>query len=245
MSKRKDVTGEKFGRLTASCGCLLKEKYKENFIDISGKIFGKWMVTSEYKRENGLTYWKCICSCENKTISWVLGSGLRQGKSKSCGCGIVDSNKNRSIHNLSKTRIYRIYQSMLQRCYNDKNPVYKHYGQRGIIVCDEWLGETGFENFYMWAINNGYSDNLTIDRIDVNGNYTLENCRWITHAEQQNNRRNNLYVEIDGVIKTAQQWEREYNLTRGTISRRLKRGVSGKELLKPVKIKMAKNNLAL
>lgn len=90
------------------------------------------------------------------------------------------------------TRIYNIWHSMKSRCYYEKDKCYKSYGGRGIIVCEEWSNkDTGFVNFFNWSVRNGYSDNLTIDRINVNGNYEPSNCRWITMVEQQSNKRNN------------------------------------------------------
>lgn len=92
------------------------------------------------------------------------------------------------INGLSKTRLFRIFQGMKTRCYNPNGKIYKYYGARGIRICDKWLDD--FKTFYYWAINNGYTDNLTIDRIDVNGNYCPSNCRWITLSEQQTNKTN-------------------------------------------------------
>jgi hypothetical protein len=98
-------------------------------------------------------------------------------------------------HNKSHTRLYKTHRGMLERCCNINSPKYSNYGERGIIVCDEWLGEYGFVNFYNWAINNGYTDELTIDRINVNGNYCPENCRWATWEEQAVNRSNTRYFK--------------------------------------------------
>lgn len=119
-------------------------------------------------------------------------------------------------------RIVSIYNGMKQRCYNKKVREYKNYGARGIKMCEEWNNkETGLNNFYNWAINNGYKDNLSIDRIDVNGNYDPQNCRWATLKEQANNRRNNTYIEFNGKKYTISELAEEYNINVCTLSQRL------------------------
>lgn len=149
-------------------------------------------------------------------------------------------------HGLSRTRIYGVYRDMYNRCYNPKDISYSHYGGRGIIICDEWLGDDGFLNFREWAYNNGYDENAkrgkcTIDRKDSNGNYCPENCRWSDSSVQSNNKRNNLYYTIDGVTKTLSEWCREYgNLCVQSVYGRLKRGMDIKTALtKPMKKKVS------
>lgn len=122
-----------------------------------------------------------------------------------------------------KTKLYRKWQSMLNRCRNSNEKQYKYYGERGIRVCDEWKN---YANFYKWAIDSGYKENLTIDRIDVNGNYEPSNCRWATKKEQALNRRTNHYLEFNGKIKTLKEWQDEYGINRTTFRNRLKRGWS-------------------
>lgn len=136
-------------------------------------------------------------------------------------------------HGLSNTRIFHIYNMMIQRCYNPKNIRYTVYGGKGIHVCDEWKKD--IHNFVDWALSHGYKDDLTIDRIDSNGNYEPSNCRWATQKEQQNNRSNNVLIEIDGQIKTIPQWAEISNLNRSTIRQRYNSGIRGNDLLKPLK----------
>lgn len=126
-------------------------------------------------------------------------------------------------HGLSKTRLYRIWCCMKNRCYNKNNVGYHNYGGRGIRVCDEWLGENGFQNFYVWAIANGYTDELTLDRIDVNSDYSPCNCRWATAKEQLNNTRCNVTVEYNGETKTLKQWADEYGINYVTLHARYRR----------------------
>ena len=130
-------------------------------------------------------------------------------------------------------RLRRIWWGMKTRCYNKNDKHYKNYGARGISISDEWLI---FENFKDWSLNNGYDNNLTIDRINVNGNYCPENCRWVTTLVQGNNRRNNRYFEYDGKINTTTELARNNNMSYSTLFNRLKKGLSIEEAInKPVK----------
>jgi hypothetical protein len=123
---------------------------------------------------------------------------------------------------------------MKARCYNPNYFEKRYYGERGIEICEEWLNS--FDAFRKWSLENGYADNLTIDRIDVNKGYSPDNCRWITQKEQNRNKRNNIYIEHDGEIKTLVDWCAELNLKYGTIEMRIKRGWDkGKALVTPVK----------
>lgn len=142
---------------------------------IIGKQFGRLNVLNEHRiRENSrTTQWLCLCSCGKKT--WVDRPKLLSGHTESCGCEI------RTLNGLSSHPLYKVWWSMKTRCYKpsyDKS--YKNYGGRGIEICDEWLD---FMAFYEWSTNNGYEESLTIDRIDEDGDYSPDNCQWITLSE--------------------------------------------------------------
>lgn len=125
-------------------------------------------------------------------------------------------------HGYTGTRIYQAYLNMKARCYYKKGREYNNYGGRGITVCEEWLGNHGAENFINWAYMNGYNDNLTLDRIDVNKGYSPNNCRWITNQEQQNNRRNNHYITYKGRTQTLKQWSEEIGISSKSLEKRLR-----------------------
>ena len=150
----------------------------------------------------------------------------------------------RYTHGLSKTRLYSILRNMKQRCYNPNNPRYNVYGAIGIKVCDEWLND--FKSFYDWAMSNGYRDDLTIERIDVNGNYCPDNCCWITNKEQQFNKHVNHFIEFNGKRQTITEWGNELNIDPNTIGTRLSRGWSiERTLTTPVIPKKVRDDLTL
>lgn len=208
MTRLIDLTGEKFGRLTVIC----KAERPSHIITKS-------------------TYWLCKCDCGNETV--VLASSLKGGKSKSCGCYNLEKIKQRNTkHGLRNTVLYNSWRAMKERCYNKNFKQYKDYGGRGISVCGEWLNkENGFTNFYNWAIANNYKDGLSIDRIDVNGNYDPSNCRWATRKEQNNNARRNHLIEYNGETHTVAEWAEIKNLTKAALYHRLQRGWSIKKAL--------------
>lgn len=187
---------------------LISDKRNYNFIDLTGQKFNKLLVLEYVYTKNGQIYWKCKCDCGN--IKNIAGSHLRTGHTKSCGCLKKEIIKKRTEqqtkHGLRHTRIYETWVNMKTRCLNKNNKNYSNYGARGIKVCNEWKDD--FMTFYNWAMKNGYTDDLTIDRIDVNGNYEPNNCRWVTMEKQNNNRRNNHVVLYKGESKTLEEWSK-------------------------------------
>lgn len=193
---------------SSSCGC---KKYTEKYgKDIIGVKFGRATTLRQF-RENGYTKIECICDCGNKFIT--NRPSLVCGNTNSCGCLQKEMLLKSSItHGMSGTRIHGIWNDMKSRCNLTTNQNYHRYGGRGIKVCSEWSGLNGFENFYEWSINNGYRDIFSIDRIDNNGAYSPDNCRWSDMITQCNNRRNSKFLEYKGQTKTLSQWVRELNL---------------------------------
>lgn len=192
------------------------------------KRFGRLTVLEECdKRKHGKKVYKCICDCGNYTN--VLGTSLRAGTTKSCGCLAIENTIKRSTkHGRSHTRLYKIHNNMKDRCCNCNSKDYPLYGGRGIKVCEEWLD---FQGFYKWAMNNKYNDTLTIDRIDVNGNYEPSNCRWVNMKTQQNNKRNNVYLTHNNKTQTMSQWADELGISVHTIHTRHRKGWSDKDCL--------------
>ena len=200
-------------------------------IDLTGQRFGRLVVVEMAERKKGKTYWRCRCDCGE--IKDVRGACLRKGRAKSCGCSLY-GNTHSLKHGYFGSRLYNIWCGIVQRCTNPKQANYKLYGGRGIKVCEEWRKD--FKAFHDWAVANGYTDDLTIDRIDVNGNYCPENCRWATKKEQSNNTRTNRLITYKDETHTLQEWADFLGASKGAIYRRLKRGWSvEKALTTPIK----------
>ena len=181
-------------------------------IDMTGKRFGKLVVTGYSHTINKRVYWNCICDCGNTCA--IHGTKLRNGHTKSCGCIKKEACRKRKINKPHYKKIYQVWSNMKNRCKNPNNCKYKYYGEKGISICDEWKD---FGVFYEWCINSGYSENLTIDRIDSGGNYEPSNCRWITLEDQQRNKCSNVYISCNGETKTITDWSRTLGVTRHSI----------------------------
>lgn len=189
-------------------------------IDLTGETYGKLLAIEKATNKNGRTAWKCQCECGNTTIA--TSNDLRSGKVTSCGCRKREGLH--KTHGKTGTRLFRIWSNMRTRCTNKNVKAYKDYGGRGITVCDEWQNE--FQAFYDWAMANGYSDELTIDRIEVNGNYEPSNCRWITMKEQLNNKTDNCYITLNDETHTLAEWSKITGINRATLKSRLDAGIA-------------------
>ena len=203
---------------TTSCGCLQRETN-----DITGRKFGRLVVLGlDHVTDSGRTYWLCECDCVDRTRVVVRRDGLVSGTTLSCGCLHREELTERlTKHGMSRSRLYKIWQGMRDRCENKNNPRYDDYGGRYIDVCPEW-GD--FENFRDWAMSNGYSDDLSIDRENNNLGYSPENCRWADRITQQSNMRNNHYVTYADETKTLAEWSRCLNVRYSTLWYRINRG---------------------
>lgn len=191
-------------------------------IDLTGQKFGRLTVIKRFNNKNNRhTQWICKCECGNECI--VNADNLKKGHTQSCGClsreQAVITN---TIHGLSKTKIHKVWDTMIQRTTNPNNSSYKKYGGRGIRVCEEW--RNNFKTFYDWAISNGYKEGLSIDRIDVNGNYEPSNCRWANQKEQARNRRNNRLITYNNETHCIAEWAEITKLSISRIAGRLQRG---------------------
>lgn len=211
-------------------------------LDLTGQQFERLTVIEEAGRNNRKeVLWKCKCACGNFTE--VTTYRLRKGETKSCGCLNIDTDKRKTsetgkankTHGMSNTRIYKTYRAMKERCLLPSSKKYKDYGGRGIKLCDEW---NTFEAFLKWSNANDYDETLTLDRIDVNGNYEPSNCRWANMKVQSNNKRNNRYITYNNETKTLSEWAEHFGIKRVTLASRLDRqGLSFEEAItKEVKI---------
>ena len=169
---------------------------------------------AEYAKEHSIRECAEKYGCSYGTMS----SYIHRHKINHCEGRPKGVNNPLYKHGHSNTRLHKIWQNMRNRCHNSNTPDYKYYGGRGIKICDDWNDFTVFE---LWAINNGYSEVLTLDRIDVNGNYCLDNCRWITRKEQSNNKRNLRMIEYKGETRTLTQWSEMLNIPIATLYRYL------------------------
>lgn len=189
-----------------------------------GKRFGLLVVLRRgTKDKHG--HWSYVCQCDCGNIAEVQYSNLSRGSTTSCGCVrkkvAAEKAAKMKTHGCEPKRLYRIWRGMLSRCYTTSCTEYHNYGARGITVCDAW--RFSFEPFRDWAFANGYSETLTIDRIDNNGAYTPENCRWVSMLVQSNNSRKNRLVSHNGEVHTMAEWSRILGVSYDTIRYKVKK----------------------
>lgn len=187
--------------------------------DLTGQRFGRLTVLGIHDTNTRKTFWVCQCDCGG--IKIARSDLLLRGSIRSCGCMKKEQDKKNLINpsmiksaeagfKRGNTRLYVIWQQMRNRCNDRHNARYDRYGGRGIKVCDEW--DNDYLTFHNWAIENGYSENLTIDRIDNDGNYCPENCRWATRTEQARNKSTNIKITIGNATKTMIEWCEIFNV---------------------------------
>lgn len=186
---------------------------KSVIIDLTGMTYDSWYVVDRADNIKKRVMWNCICKCGQEKV--IQGTSLKNGVSKSCGC----KPRIKRTHGLSDTNIYRVWQRM-KGCTNSKtHQDYKHYGGRGIKMCEEWY--CSFEEFHKWAIENNYRDGLEIDRTNNNGDYEPDNCRWVTRRENMLNTRNTIFLTFGEETKPLSIWAEELNMEYGTLYSRI------------------------
>ncbi len=197
---------------------------------IYGDRFGRLVIINEIEKKitkKGNKERRVLCECDCGKETTVYFKNLRSGLTKSCGCLRKDL---KTTHNSTNIKEYNVWKGIKRRCLNKKTKDYKNYGGRGITVCDRWLGENGFYNFFedMGVRKTG----LTIDRINNNGNYCKENCKWATKTEQDNNRRSNVFLELNGVSMSMKQWSKKLSISYEAIKYRYGKGLDINKILK-------------
>ena len=204
-------------------------------IDLTGKRFGKLKVIKRDLTPNKKKSAKWICQCDCGTVVSVIGTDLRSGHTKSCGCyhkeqasRFLRSLKSKSVNfHKSKTKSYRIWHGMMRRCYNEKTAFFEHYGGRGIRVCERWHQ---YHNFLADMGEAGPLD--TLNRIDCNGDYQPSNCRWATMKEQASNRRSTIKIEYEGNIYSLKQFARHYHISYYYVRAFYHRGLTPQQIIK-------------
>lgn len=200
---------------------------KISVLAIPGTRYGRWTVIGELEPTTKEHFTKVRCDCGNEKI--VRYGNLKNGTSKSCGCLVKEHLEWKNYRHGATVRgkmerLYRIWNGIKVRCYDKNDPAYPKYGGRGILMCNEWHYD--YLKFKEWALNNGYSDELSIDRIDNDKGYYPENCRWADSVTQMNNRSFNHKVTYNGETHTLAEWERITGIKQEKIRHRLKSGLS-------------------
>lgn len=213
--------------------------FEGNFEDFSGQKINRLTLIEpshiHYQKSGSrILYWITKCECGNVKVQ--NGRRVKRGDIKSCGCLSKEvTSKVKTTHGETGSRLLRIYYNMKGRCYLESNPKFKNYGGRGITICDEWLDD--YTKFSKWAKENGYKDDMTIERIDVNGNYSPENCAWISISDQAKNKTSSIRVYIDGKRYSPKELSEIHGIPERTIYRRIKVGDIGRSIVRPLGIR--------
>lgn len=211
---------------TKSCGCILKDVKKASREDFVGKTFFHLTVLEDLGSKNKKRYVlaRCVCGVEKP----VMASSMKYGKIISCGCiGFKKRIAATTKHRLSGNRLYFIWAGMMNRCYNESFQDYHNYGGRGIKVCEKWHDVRKF----IEDMEEGSDKKLQLDRIDNNGNYSKENCRWVTRKENNRNKRTNVFITIGGETKTATEWAEIYGVDARKLMSRFRKGEKNEQIL--------------
>ena len=214
----------------------LRTKTSHNFTDITGQRFCRLIVLCRQNSpsDRSKPTWLCRCDCGKTKV--ISGSSLRRGHSKSCGCLCIDRSRVANhVHGMKNTRTYRIWSGMKNRCLCSTSKDFKRYGARGITLCPEWMA---FEAFR--ADMGDPPDEMTLGRINNNAGYGKDNCRWESAKHQARNRRGNVFAEICGITRTCSEWDEDAGLFPGTVAKRLKKGLTGEALIRPVNKALAR-----
>lgn len=191
--------------------------------ELKGQRFGKLTVLEKAGKQGTSQLWLCRCDCGN--LVKVRANGLVRMGRDSCGCETRKKiSQARFLHGETNSALYSVWRGMKKRCLVQTSIGYKNYGGRGIRICDEWKDD--YLAFRNWALNNGYKQGLTIDRINNNGNYEPSNCRFTDYKKQANNRRSNRLLSVNGETKTIQEWADIMGVQRSLIANRKRMGWS-------------------
>lgn len=235
-------------------------KNRKNLKSLVGEKIGRLEVLREEpyttKSGNVLRGYLCRCKCGNEKI--ISRSSLISGKTNSCGCLITEFNKCKKgndywkyrkpideKHIKDRKRLYNIWKTMGYRCNNPNFPSYSNYGARGITICRKWQGLSGFHNFRDWSFENGYAENLTLDRIDNSKGYSPDNCRWVDEKTQCSNKRTNKYITYKGVRKTITQWSEILGVSRSSFDHRINKGLLDEDVILGTKKSIRNRNKAI
>ena len=196
----------------------------------NGEMFGRLVVIKEVEprqqyKKGKVRRFLCQCDCGNTTTVDIYH--LIHGKIKSCGCykkeqSLMAAKSQKFPKHMTSSRLYTIWNGVKSRCYVKTSTPYKKYGAKGITMCDEWKND--FVSFYNWSIENGYADNLTLDRINGEGNYEPSNCRWVSYTKQANNTKANVFLTLNGESHTLTEWSRLLNINFTTLQNRRSKG---------------------